>query len=89
MKCSLGISNILEEISNLFGSVVFLYFFALITEEVTSLLFFGTLHSDGINAKSGNAGLYNKHMLNLFKKLPTCSSKWLYRKGLVNFIGNM
>ena len=33
MKCSLVISNILEEISSLSPSVVFLYFFALITEE--------------------------------------------------------
>ena len=33
MKCSLGISNFLEEISSLCHSVVFLYFFALITEE--------------------------------------------------------
>ena len=33
MKCSLGISDFLEEISNLSRSVVFLYFFALITEE--------------------------------------------------------
>ena len=33
MKCSLGISNFLEEISNLSHSVVFLYFFALIAEE--------------------------------------------------------
>ena len=32
MKCSLGISNYLEEISSLSHSV-FLYFFALITEE--------------------------------------------------------
>ena len=32
MKCSLGISNFLEEISSLSHSVVFLYFFALITE---------------------------------------------------------
>ena len=30
MKCSLGISNFLEEISSLFHSIVFLYFFALI-----------------------------------------------------------
>ena len=34
MKCSLGISNFLEEISSLSHSFVFLYFFALITEEV-------------------------------------------------------
>ena len=33
MKCSLGISNFLEEISSLFHSIVFLYFFALITEK--------------------------------------------------------
>ena len=33
MKCSLGISNFLEEIPSLSPSVVFLYFFALITEE--------------------------------------------------------
>ena len=31
MKCSLGISNFLEEISSLSHSVVFLYFFALIS----------------------------------------------------------
>ena len=33
MKCSLGISNFLEEISSLSHSVVFFYCFALITEE--------------------------------------------------------
>ena len=33
MKCSLGISNFLEEISSLSNSVVFLYFFVLIAEE--------------------------------------------------------
>ena len=33
MKCSLGISNFLEEISSLSHSVVFLYVFALIAEE--------------------------------------------------------
>ena len=33
MKCSLGISNFLEEISSLSHSIVFLHFFALITEE--------------------------------------------------------
>ena len=34
MKCSLSISNFLEEISSLSHSIAFLYFFALITEEV-------------------------------------------------------
>ena len=33
MKCSLGISNFLEEISSLSHAIVFLYFFALIAEE--------------------------------------------------------
>ena len=33
MKCSVGIYNFLEEISSLFHSIVFLYFFALIAEE--------------------------------------------------------
>ena len=33
MKCSLGISNFLEEISSLSHSIVFLSFIALITEE--------------------------------------------------------
>ena len=33
MKCSLGIFDFLEEISSLSHSIVFLYFFALITEE--------------------------------------------------------
>ena len=33
MKCSLGISHFLEEISSLSHFVVFLYFFALIAEE--------------------------------------------------------
>ena len=48
MKCSLGISNFLQEISSLSHSIVFLYFFALIAEEgFLSLLFFGTLHSNG------------------------------------------
>ena len=44
MKCSLGISNFLEEISSISYSIVFLYFFAL---SYPSLLFFETLHSNG------------------------------------------
>ena len=49
MKCFLGIPNFLEEKSSLSHFIVFLYFFALITEEdfLISLLFFGTLHSNG------------------------------------------
>ena len=47
--CSLGISNFLEEISNLSHSIVFLYFFADCWGRLSyfSLLFFGTLHSNG------------------------------------------
>ena len=37
MKCSLGISNFLEEISSLSHSFVFLYFFALIAEEAEDI----------------------------------------------------
>ena len=33
MKCSLGISNFLEDISSLPEFIVFLYFFAMITKE--------------------------------------------------------
>ena len=49
MKFSFGISDFLEEISSLSHSIVFLYFFALIAEEGShlSLLFFGTLYSNG------------------------------------------
>ena len=38
MKCPLGISNFLEEISSLSHSVVFLYFLALISEAETPVL---------------------------------------------------
>ena len=48
MKCSLGISNFLEEISSLSHSVVFLYFFDHWGRlSYLSMLFFGTLHSHG------------------------------------------
>ena len=43
MKCSLGISNFLEEITSLSRSIVFLIFFALITEEVVQFTIFGIL----------------------------------------------
>ena len=39
MKCSLGISNFLKEISSLSHSVVFLYFFALITEDQMTIIY--------------------------------------------------
>ena len=48
MKCSLGISNFLEEISRLSHSVVSLYLFALIAEKafLSLLAILWTLHSD-------------------------------------------
>ena len=48
MKCSLGSSHFLKEISSLSHSVVFLYFFALIAEEgfLISSCYSLTLHSD-------------------------------------------
>ena len=50
MKCSLGISNFLDEISSLSHSSVSLYFFAIVhlgRLSYLSLLFFGTLPLDG------------------------------------------
>ena len=49
MKCSLYSSNFLEDISSLSHSIVFLYFlhWSLRKASYLSLLFFGTLHSDG------------------------------------------
>ena len=43
MKCSLGISNFLEEISSLSSFIVFLYLFALITEESFLISYFLSL----------------------------------------------
>ena len=43
MKCSPGISNFLEETSSLSHSIVFLYFFALITEEGSLISLFYSL----------------------------------------------
>ena len=66
MKCSLGISKFLEEISSLSHSVVFLYFFALITEEAFLIplcysllnyafyIFFMVILFEGINPASFN-----------------------------------
>ena len=58
MKCSLGISNFLKEISSLFHPVVFLYFYALIAEEgfLISSCYSLELHS----AQAAAAGLRTK-----------------------------
>ena len=47
MKCSLDISNFLEEISSLSHCIVFLYFFALITEELISNIYKGPIQING------------------------------------------
>ena len=51
MKCCFGISNFLEEISSISYSIVFLYFFSIVQLrrlfKNLSLLYFGTLPSDG------------------------------------------
>ena len=80
MKCSLGISNFLEEISSLSHSVVFSNFFALITEEgflispcySLELLWSSPLCSpysmnegDSAEKANGNWGVYWGHMKNL------------------------
>ena len=71
IKCSLGISNFLEEISSISHSVVFLYFFPFIAEEVLSYkgenlpvlrvreLTFHTEFFSHINCELGHILLYN------------------------------
>ena len=57
MKCSLGISNFLEEISSLSHSIVFLDFFALITKEGFLISPFYALDFPG--GSDGKAYVYN------------------------------
>ena len=56
MKCSLGISNFLEEISSLSHSVVFLYFFALIAEEGFLI---SPCYSQNVTKKKGGGELWS------------------------------
>ena len=66
MKCSLGISNFLEETSSLSHSVVSLYFFASITEEgflifpCYSLELYSPWNSPGQNIGVGNLSLLQR-----------------------------
>ena len=54
---SLGISNFLEEISSLSHSIVFLYFFALTTEEGYIYMYVYTWgFPSGASGKESNAG---------------------------------
>ena len=59
MKCSLGISNFLEEISSLSHSIVYLYFFALITEE-------GFLISPCYSLELGGKNTQKNYIKNMF-----------------------
>ena len=68
MKCSLGIPNFLEEISNLSHSVVFLYFFALIIEE-------GSLkHAVAFKVRQGHTGSGGRGALASDDLAFTCST---------------
>ena len=58
MKCSLGISNFLEEISSLSHSVLFLYFFALMAEK--DFLSDQCKEIEGNNRMGETRGLFKK-----------------------------
>ena len=60
MKCSLGISDFLEEISSLSHSVVFLYFFALIAEEGFLI---SPCYSQNVTKKKGGGGSFGAKYL--------------------------
>ena len=72
MKSSLGISNFLEELSSLSHSIVFLYFFALITEiiDLSPLVILGTLHSNGYIFQSALIFMFQSPCLQLFVDCP-------------------
>ena len=88
MKDGLDISNVLEELSNLSHSIVFLYFFVLITEEGFLISPWYSLELSGFfndptcvdNLISGSSGL-SKSSLNLWKFMVHV----LLKPGLENF----
>ena len=71
MKFSLGSSNFLEIFSP-FHSIVFLYFFALITEIIalSLLAILGTLHSNGYIFQSALIFMFQSPCLWLFVNCP-------------------
>ena len=78
MKYSLGISNFLEEISSFSHSIVFLYFFALITEEGFLI---SPCHSIELCIQMGISFLFS-FAFNL-------SSFLSYLQGLLSFLTNL
>ena len=101
MKYSLGISNFLEEISSLSHSIVFLYFFALITEEgflmspcyslgrgEEKLIF---PHQESANVIFNSASLYEMAVLKIFAEpllfaIPHDSPEYPEAKRLLKFL---
>ena len=71
MKCSLGISNFLEEISSLPHSIIFLYFFALITEEG---FFLSSCYSLELCIQIGISCLFSLLFASLFTAICKASS---------------
>ena len=65
MKCSLGISDFLEEIPSLSHSVVFVYFFALIAEE-------GFLISSCLKCTMGYKCIYLSTYVDIYIPIYVC-----------------
>ena len=97
MKCSLGISNFLEEISSLSHSIVFIYFFALITEEgflispcysweLCIQMGISFLFSFAFSFKQGRPAFKKKKSVNTTgaSSFPKCSLQALQRPGQNN-----
>ena len=74
MKYSLGIFNFLEEISSLSHSMIFLYFFALITEEgfLTSPCYSLELCKKDLHDPDNHYGV----IFNLEPNILECEVKW-------------
>ena len=74
MKCSLGISNFLEEISSLSHSIAFLYFFALITEEGFLI---SPCYSLELCIQMAISFLFSLPMAQMVKNLPAVWETWV------------
>ena len=80
MKYSLGISNFLEETSSISHSIVFFYFFALVTEE-------GLFMSPSILWNSAFKWVYLSFSRLLFASLLYCAYLFIkYSLGIFNFL---
>ena len=70
MKCSLGISNFLEEISSLSHSIVFLYFFSLTPANAGDVKDAGSIPGSGRSPGEGNSNPFQYSCLE--KYLRSC-----------------